>query len=59
MLTSILHERKILEWNTSTVVIDMFPGLPESSVCCISHGEVKCVLVAFGHQLLLQAFHKE
>lgn len=54
MLTSILHERKILEWKTRTIVIEMFPGLPE-----ISHWEVKGVLAAVGHELLLQALSKE
>lgn len=59
MLTSILQERKILEWNTRPIVIEMFPGLPESSVCCTSHGEVKRVLVAVGHELLLQVLCEE
>lgn len=59
MLTSILHERRTLEWKTRTIVIEMFPGVPESSVCCISRGEVKCVLVAVGHEPLPQALCKE
>lgn len=62
MVTAILHERKILVlkgWSNRTIVIKMFLGLPESYVSYISHDEVRCVLVALNHELLLQALDKE
>jgi len=54
MLNSTLHERKILvlkKWNNRTIVIEVFLGLLESYVCYISRDEVRCVLVAFSHEL--------
>lgn len=56
----ILHERKILvlkEWNNRTIVTEVFLELPESYVFCIVCD--KCVLVAFNHELLLQALSAE
>lgn len=54
MLTPILHERKIFVlkgWINRAIVIEMFLGLTEGY---ISHDKVRCVLVVFSHELLLQ-----